>query len=188
MHPAGACAEPGTSYDGRMKKILFAFVSSLFAVSLFSAQPAPAALPPDAKVAPAAKLTDPKAAAVAKPAAAKPGSPLIVKEEEPIIPGTSVKRENGTWIGLEVVGGNFKLSFYDKKKKAMVPDISRASARWPNPRAPGDNRTILNVSGKALVGAKPVLPPYSWNVYLTFLQGEGDEAKAVESYVIPFRG
>jgi hypothetical protein len=171
-----------------MKKILFAFACGLLAASLLSAKPASAILPPDAKAAPDAKQPDPKAAAVAKPGAAKPGSPLTVKEEEPVIPGTSVKRENGTWIGLEVVGGNFKLSFYDKKKKSMAPDITRASARWPNPRAPGDNRTMLNASGNVLVGAKPVLPPFTFNVYLTFLQGEGDEAKAVESYVIPFRG
>ncbi len=171
-----------------MKKILFAFASSWFAVGLLSAKPAATTLPTDSNGAPAAKLVEPKAAAVAKPANAKTAPLPLVKEEEPVIPGTSVKRENGTWIGLEVVGGNFKLSFYDKKKKTMTPDISRASARWPNPRAPGDNRTMLNPSGNALVGAKPVLPPFTFNVYLTFLQGEGDEAKAVESFVIPFRG
>ena len=43
-------------------------------------------------------------------------------------------------------------------------------------------------SGNFLVGAKPVVPPFAFNVYLTLLQGEGDEAKAVESYVVPFHG
>jgi hypothetical protein len=152
----------------------------VFAVSLLSGQTAPAPKPPDA---PAAKPVPPKAAPTAK-TAAQP----VVKEEEPKIPGTAVKRDNGTWLGLEVVGGNYKLSFYDKKKKAMTPDVNRASARWPNPRAQGDDRTILNPSGNALVGAKVVRPPFVFNVYLTLLKGEGDEATAVESYVIPFRG
>ena len=87
-----------------------------------------------------------------------------------------------------MVGGNFKLSFYDKKKKLMAVDVTRATAKWPNPRAPGDNRTVLNGSGTALVGAKPVVPPFTFTVYLTLLQGEGAEAKAVESFVVPFHG
>lgn len=124
---------------------------------------------------PAAKGTTTKKAEPAKP-------------EEPKIPGTSVMRGDGTYLGLEVVGGQFKLSFYDKKKKIMAPTVTRASARWPNPRAPGDNRTILNPSGNALIGSKPVLPPFTFNVYLTLLEGEGDQSKAVETLVIPFRG
>jgi len=163
-----------------MKKLLIAFACTTFASCLLADQPAPASKSTDV---PPAKSVPPKAAPAAKTA------PLpVVVEEEPKIPGTSVKRDNGTWLGLEVVGGNYKLSFYDKKKKAMPPDVTRANARWPNPRARGDDRTVLNLSGKALVGAKVVLPPYVFNVYLTLLKGEGDEAKAVETYVIPFRG
>jgi hypothetical protein len=131
-----------------------------------------------------------------KPAPAQPASdkaaPVAKKEpkkEEPLpkIPGMEIARANGTFLGLEVAGGNFKLTFYDKKKP-MAVDVTRATARWPNPRSPGDNRTVLNGSGTALVGAKPVLPPYNFNVYLTLLQGEGEEAKAVETYVVQFRG
>ncbi|HEY8994874.1 MAG TPA: hypothetical protein VIM71_09450 [Lacunisphaera sp.] len=128
-----------------------------------------------------------------KPTAPSPASgkaaPEIKKEAPlPKIPGTEIARPNGTFLGLEVVGGNFKLTFYDKKKKPMAVDVTRATARWPNPRSPGDNRTVLNGSGTALVGAKPVVPPFTFNVYLTLLQGEGDEAKAVENYVVQFRG
>ena len=115
----------------------------------------------------------------------------VVKTKEEvmgIIPGTTIARANGTFLGLEVVGGNFKLTFYNKKKKPMAMDVTRATARWPNPRSPGDNRTVLNGSGNALVGAKPDLPPFTFNVYLTLLQGEGDEAKAVETYTVGFRG
>lgn len=125
----------------------------------------------------------------AKPA--KPGAKAKVeapKEEEPVIPGQTITRANGTFLGLEVVSGRFKLSFYDATKKPMTPDVTRANARWPNTRGPGDNRTVLNPSGNALIGSKPVLPPLIFNVYITLLQGEGDEAKAVESLVVPFRG
>lgn len=130
---------------------------------------------------------------VPKPAVTQPAADKVapaIKKEVPLpkIPGTEIARSNGTFLGLEVVDGNFKLTFYDKKKKAMAVDVTRATARWPNPRSPGDNRTVLNGSGTALIGAKPVVPPFNFNVYLTLLKGEGDEAKAVENYVVQFRG
>jgi len=159
-------------------------VCLMFATSLMQAQTPPAAKPADPK-APAAKATPAKAA----PGKAAPAKPEAKKEEElPKIPGTVIVRPDGTKLGLEVVGGNFKLTFYDKKHKPRAMDVSRATARWPNPRAPGDNRTVLNGSGTSLVGAKPVVPPFNFNVYLTLLQGEGDEAKAVENYTVPFKG
>lgn len=154
-------------------KTLAALVAFLFAVGLMQAQsPAPA---------PAAPGT------AAKAPAKKEVKKEEKKEEAPKIPGTTIVRPNGTFLGLEVEGGKFKLSFYDKKKKAMAVDVTRATARWPNPRGPGDNRTVLNPAGKALIGAKPVLPPFTFNVYLTLLQGDGDEAKAVENYVVQLR-
>lgn len=158
-------------------KTLLAVLCLLAGSSLLLAEtPAGSATPvaPAKPAAPAAKKSKAKPAEAPKP-------------EEPKIPGTVITRSNGTFLGLEVVGGNFKLSFYDAKKKPMAPDVTRASARWPNPRASGDSRCILNPSGNALIGNKPALPPYTYNVYLTLLQGEGEEAKAVESHVIPYR-
>jgi hypothetical protein len=155
----------------------FATLVVLVAANVLQAQSAPPAKSVEAKPAiPAAKMP-------AKKADAK----MEKKADEPKIPGTVVTRADGSYLGLEVVGGNFKLSFYDKKKKPVAPNVTRATARWPNPRSPGDSRTVLNASGHALVGAKPVLPPFTFNVYITLLQGEGDAAKAVESFVIPFR-
>ena len=150
----------------------------LFATSLVSAETQPPATttstPPATVKTPAAKVTPPKAP--------------VKKVELPKIPGMEIARSNGTFLGVEVVGGVFKLSFYDSKKKAMPVDVTRATARWPNPRAPGDNHTVLNGSGNALIGAKPVVPPLTFNLYLTLLQGEGDNAKAVENYTVQFRG
>jgi hypothetical protein len=161
-------------------------VCLLFATSLMQAQTPPAAKPADPK-APAAKATP------AKPATGKaaPAKPEAKKEAElPKIPGTVIVRANGTKLGLEVVDGKFKLSFYDKKHKPMAMDVTRATARWPNTRSgtPSDYRTVLNGSGTALVGARPVFPPYTFTVFLTLLQGEGEEAKAVETYTVPFNG
>lgn len=162
-----------------------ACLALLVAASLMSAQTA--ATKPSAK-----PVVETKATAPVKPSAKKDDKAAKKddkpKQEEPKITGTVIARPNGTFLGLEVVGGNFKLSFYDKKKKAMAVDVTRATARWPNVRSPGDNRTVLNVSGTALVGTKPVVPPFNFNVYLTLLQGEGDAARAVETYTVPFRG
>jgi hypothetical protein len=165
----------------------------LFATSLLQAQTAPAAKAPDAPApaTPAAAVTkDGKPAPKAAPGAAK-AAPAVKKEAPlPPIPGTVINRPNGTFLSLEVVDGNFKLSFYDKKHKLMAVDVTRATARWPNMKSatPGQFRTVLNGSGTALVGQHPVFPPYTFNVFLTLLQGEGDEAKAVENYTVAFKG
>lgn len=160
-----------------MKRIALS-IAVLFAASLTQAQSQPVV-----------KTTE------VTPAVTKPADPKAAvkkdekkKEVELKIPGVNITRANGTFLGLEVVGGNFKLSFYDKKKKPMAVDVTRATARWPNPRSPGDNRTVLNGSGTALVGAKPVVPPFTFNVYITLLKGEGDAATAVESFVVQLRG
>ncbi len=160
-------------------KPIAAFLFLVFAASLAHAQGSPVAKPADSKAVPE-KPADPKAAPAKKE----------VKKEAPLpkIPGTVITRPNGTFLGLEVVEGNFKLTFYDKKHKPMAVDVTRGAARWPNPHARGDSRTVLNGSGTALVGAKPVQPPFTFNVYLTLLQGEGEEAKVVESYTVEFRG
>ncbi len=127
--------------------------------------------------------TKPGTATPTKPAA-KPTKP----KEEPMgtIPGVTIPRADGTYLGLEVSDTKFKLSFYNKKKKAANVDVTRAIARWPNVRGPGDNRTVLNVSGNSLVSTKPVVPPYTFIVYLTLLKGEGEDEKAVESFVVQF--
>lgn len=175
-----------------MKSIAVSLVV-LFTAGAMLAQRAPVEKVADPK-APALEATTPKAPAAkttpAKTFLAKTVDKKLEKKvvELPKIPGTVINRPNGTFLSLEVVGGNFKLTFYDKKHKLMAVDVTRATARWPNPRSPGDNRTVLNVSGTALLGQKPVVPPFNFNVYLTLLVGEGEEAKAVENYTVAFKG
>ena len=165
----------------------------LIATSLLQAQTAPAA--------PATKPADTLAPATTTIAVTKdsktPAKAAPAKKDEkkkeaelPKIPGTVINRPNGTFLSLEVTDGNFKLSFYDKKHKLMAVDVTRATARWPNTKSalPAQFRTVLNGSGTALVGQHPVYPPYTFNVFLTLLQGEGEEAKAVENYTVAFKG
>ena len=138
--------------------------------------------------------TPPAPPEVAKPAQpAKPanGTKPAVKKEEPMgkIEGTTLARPNGLFLGLTLVDGKYKLTFYDKKKKPAKVDVTRALARWANVHGPGDNRAILNPDGAhSLVGAQFVRPPYVFKIYLSLLQGDGDAAQVVESYVVDFRG
>jgi hypothetical protein len=174
-------------------KTKVAIVGLLFVASLMQAQPAPAPAPKPADPAtPTTPAAKPEVTSKTVPAKATGAKDKKVTKEQPLpkIPGAEIARANGTFLGLEVVDGQFKLTFYDKKKKPMAIDITRANARWPNKKSAtaGDNRTVLNGSGTALIGQKPVVPPFAFNVYLTLLQGDGDEAKAVESYVVPFHG
>lgn len=169
----------------------------LFAATMTQAQTAPATqttTPTDPK-APAVQTPATKASATTTKTPAAPGKTPAKKDDKkpqelPKIPGVTIVRPNGNLLGLEVVGGVFKLSFYDKKHKPMAADVTRATARWPNMKSatPGQFRTVLNPNGTALIGQHPVQPPYTFNVFLNLLQGDGDDAKSVETYTVPFRG
>lgn len=165
------------------------YIAALFAASLIQAQVQPAAKATDTAT-PAAKATD-TAVTQSKPGVATPAKKVEKKVEEPKIPGVTIPRANGTFLGLEVADAKFKLTFYDKKKKKMAVDVTRATARWPNTRSAtvAFNFTVLNPSGpNSLLAQKPALPPYAWNVTITLLQGEGDTAKAVETFTMGFHG
>lgn len=106
-------------------------------------------------------------------------------DEEGKITGITLNRQSGQFLGLEIVGGNFKLSFYDEKKKPVPVDaaVARGSARWDNKQKLGTDFTVLNRSGDGLtlVGAKFVRPPYNFIVFLSLLNEAGD---VIESYPV----
>lgn len=131
----------------------------------------------------------PAAPAVKAKAGDKKAAPKA-EEKEGKIEGQVIARANGTFLGLTLDGGKFKLAFYDKKKKPMTVDVTRAVARWPNVHGPGDNRTVLNVGGdgKSLLGAQFVRGPYAFRLMITLLQGEGDSATTVETFTVQFNG
>jgi hypothetical protein len=135
------------------------------------------------KPADAAKPAEPaKSGVTTPPADAK-------KKEEPMgkIEGIELARPNGLWLGLKVENGNFKLTFYNKKKKPATVDVTRALVRWPNVHGTGDNRTVMNPDGAhSLVGTKFVRGPYTFKLFLTLMKGEGDAAVVTESYTVDF--
>src|SRR5882757_10913630 len=115
---------------------------------------------------------------LAKPPA-KPG-PAPAKQEdtakpegdepELTIPGVSVPRANGGFIGITIDDSGFKLSFYDKKKKPVDCDVARATARWKPNYKIGEERRVLNPSGDGkTLTSTPVRPPYQFKLYLTLL-------------------
>jgi len=127
-------------------------------------------------------------AQAAKPAPGK--ATPVVKEEAGKIEGMVLNRSNGKFLGLTLQDGKYKLTFYDKKKKPEKVDVTRATARWPNLHGPGDNRTVLNPAGDGtfLLGTQFVRGPHAFKLFLTLLKGEGDQAQAVETYTVDFRG
>lgn len=156
-----------------MKKFA-ALLGALAGVTLLTAQAtAPQTPPAQTPVVPAP---------AAKPAA--PAKPL--EKEEPKIPGIVLARAGGNQLGLTLANGTFKLSFYDKKRKAILVDVTRARATWNPSYKAIPEATILNVleGGKALGGGKPVRPPYAFKLHLTLLKGDDENAEAVETYVV----
>jgi hypothetical protein len=141
---------------------------------------------------PAAK-PDPRAPAPAKPPASKvdpnkaPAQPDAKpapkkddkKKEDEIgkIDGMEIARGTG-FMGLQIVNGTFKLSFYDAKKKPVKPDVVRAAFRWNVNYQKQPERAILTISGTALVSEKIVKPPFSFKLFMTLFKevGEGYEA------------
>jgi hypothetical protein len=130
---------------------------------------------------------------VVKPAPKEAAKPAP-KKEEPMgkIAGTEIKRGAG-YMGLELVGGTFKITFYDAKRKPMAvpPEITRAALRWAVSYRQGlDERAVLNPSedGKSLTSLKVVKPPHNFRLYITLLAAATAEDGAGETYSIDFRG
>lgn len=115
--------------------------------------------------------------------------PPATKEEEKLgtIDGLTLARPGEKYLGLTLLEGRFKLTFYDKKKKPMPVDVARALARWPNVHGVGDNRTVLNPAGDGtyLLGPLFVRGPFPIKLFLTLVHG--DEAGTVEPYTVDFR-
>jgi len=113
------------------------------------------------------------------PTAPKPAP----KEDLPVIEGYEIARKSGGYLGLQVVGGNFQVSFYDEKKKAVAPDVARGSARWNPPQKTGSAFSVLNPAGDGmtLVGNKFVRPPLNFIVFITLLNAAGE---ATETYSV----
>jgi len=107
-------------------------------------------------------------------------------EPEIVLPGSVVPYGEG-WLSLSVANGTFQLAFFDSKKKPIPQPFLRATARWNSPLRTSEQRLVMNPSpdGFALVGNKPVKPPYVFKVYLAAINPD-DSVGA--SFVVDFKG
>jgi hypothetical protein len=64
------------------------------------------------------------------------------------ISGTPVYRRNGTWLGIQLSAGNFRVTFYDKDKNLMAADATSVVLSWTTPKtgqyAPPPSSTQLS--------------------------------------------
>jgi hypothetical protein len=114
------------------------------------------------------------------------------KKEEPAkIEGVEVARASGGFLGVTIVGNNFKISFYNDKKKPVPADVDRAIVRWDPKGKVGREQAVLNPTGdgKALTGPKVVHPPYTFKLFITLLKDTPGSAEPVagETFTIDFR-
>lgn len=142
--------------------------------------------------APAPKTNMPAPAPAASTKKAPAPAPAKKKEEPPgKIEGMEIARGDKGFLGLQIVNGTFKLSFYDTKKKPIAPDVTRAALRWDPRNRVGQERAVLTADGSnALTSAKNIRPPYSFKLFITLLKdagGENADAPAGETLVVDFR-
>jgi hypothetical protein len=101
------------------------------------------------------------------------------------ISGIAIARGDG-WLGIEIKGGSFALTFYNAKKKPVPADATSAVARWSVHYQPNEERTELVPSGDPAVLSSqyPVKPPHTFILHLVLLfEGKPD---ATESYTVNF--
>ena len=192
-----------------MKPFVAFFVLAAFpGWAMAQTPPAPVPATPEGKSAPApatasgmktpagAKIilgpTPPKTTTAAKAPApptktpATKGATAKKDEPPPKIEGMEIARSAKGFLGLQVVGGSFVLSFYDAKKKPVTPDVVRAVLRWtPNNKKGAEIYVLGPGDGKSLTVAKTVRPPYNFKLFLSLFT-EGVEEPA-ESFVVDFK-
>lgn len=156
--------------------------------------PAPKPKAPPVRITPPAVKTPSEQAAAAKKAEAakkdKSAKKAEEEKEEPKIPGVVVARGPKGFMGVEMVGGNFKITFYDMKRKKIAPDVLRAVLRWDPKYKVGQERVVLNPDGdgKSLSSPKAIRPPHTFKLFITLLKEDSEAPEPVgETHVIDFR-
>jgi hypothetical protein len=134
--------------------------------------------------------TDDKQPSAKKAGTAKKKEPEKKKEEEPKINGVVVPRGERGFLGVEIVGAQFKITFYDTKKKPTQPDVARAVLRWDPKYKVGQDRLVLNpdADGKSLSSPRSVRPPYNFKLFITLIKEPAENVDpSGETHVIDFR-
>jgi len=50
------------------------------------------------------------------------------------IAGQAVQRRNGTWLGIQLTAGNFRVTFYDRNRHPMPADATSVVLSWAAPK------------------------------------------------------
>ena len=104
-------------------------------------------------------------------------------EPEPKIEGITIARKDGRFLGLTVEGVQFKVRFYDAKKKPEAADVARASARWSPANVKAEQRTVLNPADGCLALVSPgvVRPPLTFRVFFTLFSANDE---VIETFTV----
>lgn len=123
----------------------------------------------------------------------KAGAEKSAKKEEeppPKIDGVEIQRGEAGFLGLQIVDANFRLSFYDKKKKPIPVDVTQAVLRWQPTYQKAEERVLLERSGdgKFLTSSRVIRPPHSFKLSIVLFKSPAPDAEAVatENFVIDF--
>jgi hypothetical protein len=121
-------------------------------------------------------------------AAAAPAAPKAPAddEKEGTITGLAIPRNQGGYIGVEIVGGSFKITFYNEKKKPVAADRSSAVLRWPVHYQPNNEHTELLATADPAVlsNSYPVRAPYAFHkLHIVLMNDGGADA---ESYDVDY--
>jgi hypothetical protein len=120
--------------------------------------------------------------------AAQPAGKAPGKTAEPAkIAGMVIARPAKGFIGLEVAGGNFRLTFYDENREPVAPAAVKAVLRWTPTNRTGAEFYALEPSadGKVLMSPKTVRPPYQFKMFLSLFAAGADAP--FESHTVDFR-
>jgi hypothetical protein len=171
----------------RMKTLLPLMCSALVTLSAHSQTPRTTPTLATDTIAPAVAT---RTAPVATAASEGYGKKTEKEKKEPKIEGMEVSRGELGFLGVQIVNGTFKISFYDKKKQPIAADVMRAVLRWDPKYKVGQERVVLNLSddGKSLASPKTIRPPYAFKLFITLLKDATETADPVgETHVIDFR-
>lgn len=128
--------------------------------------------------------------AAKSPAATKPAPGAKAEEPEPKIEGIEIPYGERGYLGIQIVGSSFKLTFYDRKKKPVAPDVDRAALRWDPKYKVGDERVVLNPDpdGTSLSSPRNIRPPYNFKLFITLIKEAAEgQSPATETIVVDFR-
>ena len=102
---------------------------------------------------------------------------VAAEEEIGKIEGIEVARPGGGFLGLLVEGVTVKITFYDDKKKPVVADAVRISARWHDTKP---RKAVLLPSTPETLVSPGVFPRR--HTYIVFFTLIGPDDQVIESF------